>query len=33
MIVMKFGGSSLESAGAIERAASIVKEQLDRSHG
>jgi aspartate kinase len=30
MIVMKFGGSSLESAGAIERAASIVKEQLDR---
>src|ERR1035438_7760976 len=30
MIVMKFGGSSLESAGAIEQAASIVKERLDR---
>ena len=30
MIVMKFGGSSLESAGAIEQAASIVKEHLDR---
>lgn len=27
---MKFGGSSLESAGAIEQAASIVKGQLDR---
>src|SRR5580658_593182 len=30
MIVMKFGGSSLESAGAIERVASIVKDHLDR---
>ena len=30
MIVMKFGGSSLESAGAIEQAASIVKEHLDQ---
>jgi hypothetical protein len=30
MIVMKFGGSSLESASAIEQAASIVKEHLDR---
>ena len=29
MIVMKFGGSSLESASAIEQAASIVKEHLD----
>ncbi len=30
MIVMKFGGSSLESAGAIEQAASIVKCHLDK---
>lgn len=30
MIVLKFGGSSLESAEAIEQAASRVKEQLDR---
>jgi aspartate kinase len=30
MIVMKFGGSSLESAGAIHQAASIVREYLDR---
>ncbi|MGA2576803.1 MAG: aspartate kinase [Bryobacteraceae bacterium] len=30
MIVMKFGGSSLESAGAIEQAASIVKAHGDR---
>jgi len=30
MIVMKFGGSSLESASAIEQAASIVKEHLER---
>jgi len=30
MIVMKFGGSSLESAGAIVQAASIVKEHLDQ---
>jgi len=30
MIVMKFGGSSLESAGAIQRAAAIVKGQLQR---
>jgi aspartate kinase len=30
MIVMKFGGSSLESAGAIEQAACRVKEHLDR---
>jgi len=30
MIVMKFGGSSLESAGAIEQAAFIVKKNLDR---
>jgi len=28
MIVMKFGGSSLESASAIERVASIVKSYL-----
>jgi len=30
MIVMKFGGSSLESANAIERAASIVKSHLEQ---
>ena len=30
MIVMKFGGSSLESASAIERVASIVKSHLER---
>ena len=30
MIVMKFGGSSVESAAAIERVASIVKERVDR---
>jgi len=30
MIVMKFGGSSLESANAIERVASIVKSHLAR---
>lgn len=30
MIVMKFGGTSLESAAAIERAAGIVKMQLAR---
>jgi len=30
MIVMKFGGTSVESAAAIERAASIVKDRLDR---
>jgi aspartate kinase len=30
MIVMKFGGSSLESAAAIQQAASIVKQHLDR---
>ncbi len=30
MIVMKFGGTSLESASAIERVASIVKSQLAR---
>ena len=30
MIVMKFGGTSLESAAAIERAAGIVKTQLAR---
>jgi len=30
MIVMKFGGSSVESAVAIERVASIVKKRLDR---
>ncbi len=29
MIVMKFGGSSVESAAAIERAASIVRDRLD----
>jgi aspartate kinase len=31
MIVMKFGGSSLECAAAIESVAAIVKEQLDRN--
>ena len=30
MIVMKFGGTSVESAEAIERVASIVRERLDR---
>ena len=30
MIVMKFGGTSVESAAAIERVASIVKDRLDR---
>jgi aspartate kinase len=30
MIVMKFGGSSVESAAAIERVAGIVRERLDR---
>jgi aspartate kinase len=30
MIVMKFGGSSVESAAAIERVASIVKARADR---
>ncbi|HSW48836.1 MAG TPA: aspartate kinase, partial [Bryobacteraceae bacterium] len=30
MIVMKFGGSSVESAAAIERVASIVKARLER---
>ena len=30
MIVMKFGGTSVESAEAIERVASIVKGRLDR---
>jgi len=30
MIVMKFGGTSVESATAIERAASIVKARLER---
>jgi aspartate kinase len=30
MIVMKFGGSSVESAAAIERVAAIVKERLAR---
>jgi aspartate kinase len=31
MIVMKFGGSSLESAGAIQQAASIVQEHLTQN--
>src|SRR5580704_7461218 len=31
MIVMKFGGSSLESASAIQQAASIVEQQLSRN--
>ena len=30
MIVMKFGGSSVESAAAIERAASIVRSRIER---
>ena len=30
MIVMKFGGSSVESAGAIARVAGIVRERVDR---
>ena len=30
MIVMKFGGTSVESAAAIERVASIVHERIDR---
>jgi aspartate kinase len=30
MIVMKFGGTSVESAAAIERVAEIVQERLDR---
>ena len=30
MIVMKFGGTSVESADAIDRVASIVRERLDR---
>ncbi|HVV46083.1 MAG TPA: hypothetical protein VHC72_12800, partial [Bryobacteraceae bacterium] len=30
MIVMKFGGTSVESAAAIERVASIVRDRLDR---
>ena len=30
MIVMKFGGTSVESAEAIERVAAIVKSRLDR---
>ena len=30
MIVMKFGGSSVESAAAIERVAGIVKARRDR---
>ena len=30
MIVMKFGGSSVESAAAIERVASIVKARVER---
>ncbi|HEY4087689.1 MAG TPA: lysine-sensitive aspartokinase 3 [Bryobacteraceae bacterium] len=30
MIVMKFGGTSVESAAAIERVASIVRERLDQ---
>jgi aspartate kinase len=31
MIVMKFGGSSVESAKAIQRVASIVEKELDRN--
>ena len=31
MIVMKFGGSSVESAAAIERVAGIVKSRVDRN--
>ena len=30
MIVMKFGGTSVESAAAIERVAGIVKARVDR---
>ena len=30
MIVMKFGGTSVESAEAIERVAGIVRDRLDR---
>jgi aspartate kinase len=30
MIVMKFGGTSVESAAAIERVASIVRVRIDR---
>ncbi|MGB9611879.1 MAG: lysine-sensitive aspartokinase 3, partial [Bryobacteraceae bacterium] len=30
MIVMKFGGTSVESAAAIERVAGIVRSRLDR---
>ena len=30
MIVMKFGGTSVESAAAIERVASIVRARSDR---
>ena len=30
MIVMKFGGSSVESSKAIERVAGIVRDRLDR---
>jgi aspartokinase len=30
MIVMKFGGTSVEGAAAIERVAGIVRERLDR---
>src|SRR5438067_1608155 len=30
MIVMKFGGTSVESASAIERVARIVRERIDR---
>ena len=30
MIVMKFGGTSVESAAAMERVAGIVKARLDR---
>src|SRR3974390_536872 len=31
MIVMKFGGTSVESAAAIERVAGIVKTRLERA--
>ena len=31
MIVMKFGGTSVESAAAIERVAAIVKARLERA--
>ena len=33
MIVMKFGGTSVESAAAIERVANIVKARRDRKPG